>query len=52
MPAEELQAALARIPVGLQEALDVAHDRILAYHAHEAADAPDDFKSGGSPCAT
>jgi histidinol dehydrogenase len=44
----EIQAALGRIPVPLQEALDVAHDRILAYHAHESADpeAPD-FESGG-----
>ena len=44
----EIQAALARIPVALQEALDVAHDRILAYHAHESAD-PEvgDFESGG-----
>ena len=44
----EIQAALARIPVALQEALDIAHDRILAYHAHESAD-PEvgDFESGG-----
>ena len=35
-------------PGPLQEALDVAHDRILAYHAHEAADPEaDDFVSGG-----
>jgi len=44
---EEISAALARIPSDLQEALDVAHDRILAYHAHEAGEAPDDFASGG-----
>jgi len=44
----EIQAALARIPVPLQEALDVAHDRILAYHAHESADpGAEDFESGG-----
>ena len=44
----EIQAALARIPAALQEALDVAHDRILAYHAHESADPEaDDFESGG-----
>jgi histidinol dehydrogenase len=28
--------------------LDIAHDRILAYHAHESGDPPtDDFESGG-----
>ena len=37
VPEEEIQAALARVPAALQDALDVAHDRILAYHAHEAA---------------
>jgi len=47
VPAHEISDALARIPTALQEALDVAHDRILAYHAHEAADVPDDFESGG-----
>jgi histidinol dehydrogenase len=47
VPAEEVRAALARIPRDLQEALDVAHDRILAYHAHEAHDAPGDFVNGG-----
>jgi len=47
VPAHEIQAALNRIPPALQEALDVAHDRILAYHAHEAGDLPDDFASGG-----
>jgi histidinol dehydrogenase len=47
VPAREVSAALARIPTALQEALDVAHDRILAYHAHEAADVPDEFESGG-----
>jgi histidinol dehydrogenase len=48
VPEEEIQAALKRIPAPLQEALDVAHDRILAYHAHEAGDGrPDDFESGG-----
>jgi histidinol dehydrogenase len=44
----EIQAALGRIPGDLQDALDVAHDRILAYHAHEAGDGKaDDFESGG-----
>ena len=47
VPAEDLTAALARIPADLAEALDVAHDRILAYHAHEADNAPDDFTNGG-----
>jgi histidinol dehydrogenase len=47
VPADEIRAALARIPPALQEALDVAHDRILAYHAHEAGDVPGDFSSGG-----
>jgi histidinol dehydrogenase len=47
VPADENRAALARIPPALQEALDVAHDRILAYHAHEAGDVPGDFSSGG-----
>jgi len=47
VPADEIRAALARIPPALQEALDVAHDRILAYHAHEAGDVPEDFTSGG-----
>jgi histidinol dehydrogenase len=47
VPAHEVRAALARIPTALQEALDVAHDRILAYHDHEAADVPGDFESGG-----
>jgi histidinol dehydrogenase len=48
VPPEEIQAALRRIPGDLQEALDVAHDRILAYHAHEAGDGQtEDFDSDG-----
>ena len=48
VPAEEIGAALRRVPSELQDALDIAHDRILAYHAHEsAAAAADDFDSGG-----
>ena len=48
VPDEEIQAALRRIPADLQEALDVAHDRILAYHAHEAGDRQtEDFESDG-----
>ncbi len=48
VPDEEIQAALRRVPSELQDALDVAHDRILAYHAHESGQAPiADFESGG-----
>ena len=48
VPDEEIQAALRRVPSELQDALDVAHDRILAYHAHESGEAPiADFESGG-----
>jgi len=48
VPAEEIGAALGRVPSELQDALDIAHDRILAYHAHEsAAVAADNFDSGG-----
>ena len=48
VPAAEIRAALGRVPSELQDALDIAHDRILAYHAHEsAAVAADDFDSGG-----
>ena len=48
VPEAEIQAALGRVPAALQEALDVAHDRILAYHAHESRDPePHDFDSGG-----
>ena len=38
----------AACPTDLQDALDVAHDRILAYHAHESGDSSaEDFESGG-----
>ncbi len=48
VPASEIRAALDRIPVALQDALDVAHDRILAYHAHESrSSVTGDFESGG-----
>ncbi|HEV3280565.1 MAG TPA: histidinol dehydrogenase [Acidimicrobiales bacterium] len=41
-------AALDRIPDALRDALEVAHERILAYHAHESGGKePDDFESGG-----
>jgi histidinol dehydrogenase len=46
VPASEIRAAVERIPPELRAALQVAHDRILAYHAHEAAPV-DDFESGG-----
>ncbi len=46
VPSSDIQAALYRIPSDLTTALHVAHDRILAYHAHEAAPV-DDFESGG-----
>jgi histidinol dehydrogenase len=48
VPASEVKAALGRIPAALRDALDVAHARILAYHAHEAGPAgADSFESGG-----
>jgi len=47
VPAEEIARALDRIPVDLGEALDVAHDRILAYHAHEVGDVPETFTNAG-----
>ncbi len=47
VPESEIQGALGRIPSELQAALDVAHDRILAYHAHESETEIEDFESGG-----
>ena len=47
VPAEEVQAALGRIPDELSEALGIAHDRILAYHAHESAPDVPDFEDAG-----
>src|SRR6202050_2575572 len=48
VPEEQIQAALARVPPELQDALDVAHDRILAYHSHQSASRQSDaFESGG-----
>lgn len=45
---DELDAALDRIPGDLREALELAHARILAYHAHESGGKePDDFDSEG-----
>ena len=47
VPADELTAALRRVPGDLQAALDVAHDRIFSYHAHEAAAPAEEFVSEG-----
>ncbi len=47
VPDGEVRAALDRVPPALAEALDVAHDRILAYHAHEVPPVPGDFTSDG-----
>lgn len=47
VPAAEVQAALGRIPTDLADALGIAHDRILAYHAHESACEVTDFEDGG-----
>ncbi|HWF22278.1 MAG TPA: histidinol dehydrogenase [Acidimicrobiales bacterium] len=46
VPAAEILAAQERVSPELRVALQVAHDRILAYHAHEAPPV-DDFESGG-----
>jgi histidinol dehydrogenase len=48
VPASEVQAALERVPVPLRQALEIAHQRIRDYHAHEAGSGvADDFDSGG-----
>jgi histidinol dehydrogenase len=46
VPPTEILAAQERVSPELRAALQVAHDRILAYHAHEAPPV-DDFESGG-----
>ncbi|MGH9081074.1 MAG: histidinol dehydrogenase [Acidimicrobiales bacterium] len=44
----DVDAALRRIPDELRDALETAHERILAYHLHESGGKePDDFESGG-----
>ncbi len=44
----DVDAALGRIPGDLREALELAHERIAAYHVHESGGKePDDFESGG-----
>jgi histidinol dehydrogenase len=47
VPLEECAAALARIPAELRTALEVAAERIRAYHAHEADRPAPDFSSDG-----
>jgi histidinol dehydrogenase len=44
--AEEVRAALDRVPPQLRAALELAYERIFAYHAHEGTP-PGDFVSGG-----
>ncbi len=46
VPPEQVTAALRRIPPDLRRALEVAHDRIEAYHSLEGAP-PGDFVSDG-----
>jgi histidinol dehydrogenase len=47
VPDADLDRALDRVPSPLREALEVAHDRIRAYHAHEAAPEVEEFATGG-----
>ncbi len=47
VPDAEIRAAHGRVPAALRDALDVAHDRILAYHSHEAPGPAADVTSGG-----
>ncbi len=45
---DEVATAVDRVPGPLLRALQVAHDRIAEYHAHDAGSAvPDEFVSGG-----
>ena len=44
---DELSAALAAVPHSLRSALELAYDRILAYHEHTAAPEPAPLTSGG-----
>lgn len=46
VPDEEVAAARRRVPSGLASALELAHDRIVAYHAHEGTP-PGDFVADG-----
>jgi histidinol dehydrogenase len=47
VPDAEMDRALERISSPLREALEVAHGRIRAYHAHETAPKAEEFASGG-----
>ena len=48
VPMSQVKAAFLRSPAPIREALEIAHDRILAYHAHEAGPVEtDDFESAG-----
>jgi len=46
VPPAELDAALARIPAGLREALGVAHEAVVAHHRHQVADEVDHTHRG------
>src|SRR5580658_3343725 len=46
VPDAELSAALDRVPPAVKEALEVAFERISAYHAYEGTP-PDDWRSDG-----
>lgn len=47
VPPEAVKGALDRIAVPVRDALELAHRRITAYHAHEASGRVDDFRSDG-----
>ncbi len=47
VPESDCKAALQRIPAPLRDALEVAYDRIAAYHGHEAAPPVAEYRSGG-----
>jgi histidinol dehydrogenase len=46
VPAAEVAVAAGRLPGAVRDALEVAHERIVAYHAHTVA-APVPFEAGG-----
>jgi len=46
VPPQEIHDALKATPTDLRQALELAYDRITAYHAHEGTP-PGDFTSGG-----
>ncbi|MDA8148161.1 MAG: histidinol dehydrogenase [Actinomycetota bacterium] len=47
VPPSEVRAALGRIAAPVRDALDLAHRRITAYHAHESSGSVPDFHSDG-----